>query len=153
MHLEIERRFLVNLEHFIIPDKKKHIKQGYLLFDKNQILRVRKIDDEFYLTYKYKQTNINRLEFEYKIPLEDGEKLLTLSKDYLIDKDRYYLNSGKHVWEIDIFHSHNEGLIIAEIELQDENEKIYIPTWVGKEISNDDRYLNFNLSSKPFKMW
>jgi len=153
VYLEIERRFLVDKNNFILPDKKKHIKQGYLLFDDNQVLRIRKIDNDFYLTYKYKKTNINRLEFEYKVPDEDGRKLLSLSKYFIIDKDRYYYRNKGHIWEVDIFHGENKGLMIAEIELNDENEKIQIPSCVGKEISNDDRYLNFNLSINPYSTW
>ena len=76
-------------------------------------------------------------EFEYLISKEDGKKLLSLSENFIIIKERYYRKIGKHLWEIDIFHGENEGLIIAEIELEDEYEDIVIPDWVGKEISND----------------
>lgn len=153
MHLEIERRFLVDQSKFILPDKKKSIKQAYLMFDDSQVLRIRKIENNFLLTYKYKKTNINRLEFEYQIPNEDGDKLMSLSKHFIIEKDRYYHQLGKHLWEIDIFYGKNQGLVIAEIELNDENEDIEIPSWIGKEISNDDKYLNFNLSIKPYSLW
>ena len=153
MHLEIERRFLVDQSKFILPDKKKSIKQAYLMFDNSQVLRIRKIENNFLLTYKYKKTNINRLEFEYQIPNEDGDKLMSLSKHFIIEKDRYYHQLGKHLWEIDIFYGKNQGLVIAEIELNDENEDIEIPSWIGKEISNDDKYLNFNLSIKPYSLW
>ena len=153
MHLEIERRFLVDQSKFILPDKKKSIKQAYLMFDDSQVLRIRKIENNFLLTYKYKKTNINRLEFEYQIPNEDGDRLISLSKHFIIEKDRYYHQLGKHLWEIDIFYGKNQGLVIAEIELNDENEDIEIPSWIGKEISNDDKYLNFNLSIKPYSLW
>tara|TARA_B100001750_G_C15494912_1_gene593551 strand:- start:1669 stop:2130 length:462 start_codon:yes stop_codon:yes gene_type:complete len=153
VHLEIERRFLVDQSKFILPDKKKSIKQAYLMFDDSQVLRIRKIENNFLLTYKYKKTNINRLEFEYQIPNEDGDKLMSLSKHFIIEKDRYYHQLGKHLWEIDIFYGKNQGLVIAEIELNDENEDIEIPSWIGKEISNDDKYLNFNLSIKPYSLW
>ena len=153
MHLEIERRFLVDKSKFILPDKKKSIKQAYLMFDNSQVLRIRKIENNFLLTYKYKKTNINRLEFEYQIPNEDGNKLMSLSKHFIIEKDRYYHQTDKHLWEIDIFYGKNQGLVIAEIELDDENEDIEIPSWIGKEISNDDKYLNFNLSINPYTLW
>jgi len=123
------------------------------MFDNSQVLRIRKIENNFLLTYKYKKTNINRLEFEYQIPNEDGDKLMSLSKHFIIEKDRYYHQLGKHLWEIDIFYGKNQGLVIAEIELNDENEDIEIPSWIGKEISNDDKYLNFNLSIKPYSLW
>ena len=153
MHLEIERRFLVDKSKLVLPDKKKSIKQAYLMFDDSQVLRIRKIGNNFLLTYKYKKTNINRLEFEYKIPNQDGDKLMSLSKYFIIEKDRYYHQTDKHLWEIDVFYGKNQGLIIAEIELNDENEDIEIPSWIGEEISNNDKYLNFNLSINPYTLW
>ena len=153
MHLEIERRFLVDKSKLIFPDKKKSIKQAYLIFDDSQVLRIRQIDNDFLLTYKYKKSNINRLEFEYPIPNEDGEKLISLSKYFIIEKDRYYYQVDKHLWEIDVFQGKNEGLIVAEIELDNEDENIKIPTWIGEEISNNEKYLNFNLSINPYTLW
>ncbi len=123
------------------------------MFDDSQVLRIRKIGHQFFLTYKYKKTNINRLEFEYPIPNEDGDKLISLSKNFIIEKDRYYYQVDSRVWEIDVFYGKNDGLIIAEIELNNESEEIIIPDWIDKEISNDDRYLNFNLSVKPYSLW
>jgi adenylate cyclase len=153
VYLEIERRFLVDKSKLIYPDKKKSIKQAYLMFDDSQILRIRKIENDYLLTYKYKKSNINRLEFEYPIPNDDGDKLISLSKYFIIEKNRYYYQADRHLWEIDIFHGKNEGLIIAEVELDNENEDINIPSWVGKEISNDNKYLNFNLSINPYSLW
>ena len=153
MNLEIERRFLINESNFILPKVKKSIKQGYLFSDSNQALRVRMIEKQYFLTYKYKKTSINRYEFEYSISEEDGEKLLSLSEHHIIVKERYYRKIDEHLWEIDIFHSENEGLIIAEVELKDEKEQINIPNWIGNEISDDERYLNFNLSKKPYCHW
>ena len=153
MNLEIERRFLINESNFTLPKVRKSIKQGYLFSDSNQALRVRMIGQEYLLTYKYKKSAINRYEFEYSISQEDGEKLLSLSDNFIITKERYYRKIDKHLWEIDVFHGENEGLMIAEIELEDENEKINIPNWVGMEISNDKRYFNFNLSKKPYRDW
>ena len=153
MNLEIERRFLVDTSRFRFPAKKKYIRQAYLIFDKDQVLRVRNIDNSFFLTYKFKQSNINRLEFEYSIPNEDGEKLFSLSKNYLIEKDRYYQKIDSHTWEIDVFYGKNEGLMIAEIELGSEDEKINFPNWIGEEISNSEKYLNFNLSVNPVCLW
>ena len=153
MNLEIERRFLINKSNFTLPKVRKSIKQGYLFSDSNQALRVRMIGQEYFLTYKYKKSAINRYEFEYSISKEDGDKLISLSEYFIITKDRYYREIDNHVWEIDVFHGENKGLIIAEIELEDENEKINIPNWVGMEISNDERYFNFNLSKKPYRSW
>ena len=153
MHLEIERRFLVNLRDFTFPEKKKRIKQAYLLFDNDQVLRVRSIEDSYFLTYKFKESSVNRLEFEYSIPRHDGEKLISLSKFDVIEKDRYYCNFGSHTWEIDFFDKSNTGLVIAEVESKSEDELIEFPNWVGLEISDDVRYFNFNLSVKPFSKW
>lgn len=153
MNLEIERRFLVDESNFILPSVKKSIKQGYLFSDSNQALRVRMIDNEYFFTYKYKKTSINRYEFEYVISKEDGEKLLSLSEKFIISKDRYYQKIGNHLWEIDVFYNENKGLIIAEVELEHEDEDIILPNWIDREISTDAKYFNFNLSKIPFQHW
>ena len=153
MNLEIERRFLVNESNLILPKNKKRIKQAYLLSDSKQALRVRMINSDYFLTYKYKKSGINRYEFEYPISKDDGDKLMTLSENFIIIKDRYYKNIDDHLWEIDVFYGENEGLVIAEIELNDENEKINLPNWIGLEISTDKKYFNFNLSKTPFSSW
>ena len=153
MNIEIERKFLVDKHNLPLPDSYKSITQAYLMFNNNQVLRVRKTDSQYQLGYKIKKTNIHRLEFEYDIPSEDGERLISLSPYYIIEKDRYFINIGKHVWEIDVFKDLNKSLIVAEVELNNETEEIDIPHWIGEEISNDDRYLNFNLSKKPYSLW
>ena len=153
MNLEIERRFLVKESNLILPKNKKRIKQAYLLSDSKQALRVRMIGSDYFLTYKYKKTGINRYEFEYPIPKEDGDKLMTLSDSHVIIKDRYYRNIDEHLWEIDVFYGENQGLVIAEIELNDENENINLPNWIGLEVSTDEKYFNFNLSKIPFSTW
>lgn len=153
MNLEIERRFLVKKNKFTWPHDKKNIKQAYIFIEDNQVLRVRKIDNQSFLTYKYKKSNIERFEFEYKIPNDDAEKLFSLSKNHIIKKTRYYVPIKKHVWEIDQFHGINNGLLIAEIELSNIDDKIDFPDWVGDEISEDTRYLNFSLAKKPYTQW
>jgi len=153
VNIEIERKFLVDKHNLPLPDSYKSITQAYLMFNNNQVLRVRKTDSQYQLGYKIKKTNIHRLEFEYDIPSEDGEKLISLSPYYTIEKDRYFINIGKHVWEIDVFKDLNKSLIVAEVELNNETEEIDIPNWIGEEISDDDRYLNFNLSKKPYSLW
>ena len=153
MNLEIERRFLVNESNLNFPKDKKRIKQAYLLSDSKQALRVRMIGPDYFLTYKYKKSGINRYEFEYPISKEDGEKLMSLSDAIIIVKDRYYMTIDDYLWEIDVFYGKNKGLIIAEIELIDENENVSLPNWIGKEISTDEKYFNFNLSKVPFSVW
>ena len=153
MNIEIERRFLVDENNLLLPKTCKKISQAYLIFDDNQVVRVRKTDSHYQITYKYKKSNIHRLEFEYDIPASDGEKLLSLSQYHIIEKDRYYISADIHTWEIDVFSGINKGLVIAEIELSDETEVINFPSWIDKEISFDDRYLNFNLCQTPYSLW
>ena len=150
---EIERRFLVNTDLFSFKDSKKSIKQAYLFFDDNQVFRIRKIDDKYLIAYKYKKTNINRLEFEYSVSKEDGDALLNLSKYHIIEKDRYYHKINNQMWEIDVFKGKNNGLVIAEAELNSENQSLDIPDWILSEVSNDDKYLNFNLAKSPYTHW
>ena len=153
MNIEIERRFLVNKNNFIPSKNYNSIQQAYLIFDNNQVLRVRKTNDKYQIAYKFKKSNIHRLEFEYDIPSDDGKKLLSLSRYHPIKKDRHYIDIGQHTWEIDIFKDINKGLIIAEIELLNEDEIIELPNWIDQEISYDDKYLNFNLSQNPYSLW
>ena len=119
----------------------------------NQALRVRIIDDKSFITYKHKNSKINRYEFEYSIPKEDAKKLIQLSNDYIIHKDRYYEPMGKYLWEIDVFYDKNKGLVIAEIELDNEDEQIDLPEWIDREISTEKKYFNFSLSKEPFLNW
>ena len=153
MNIEIERRFLVNESKLILPKNKKTIRQAYLFSNVDQALRVRIIDDKSFITYKHKKSKINRYEFEYSIPNEDAEKLIQLSNDHIIHKDRYYEPMGKHTWEIDVFYGENKGLIIPEIEHNYEREQIELPDWIDREISEEKKYFNFNLSKEPFSKW
>ena len=153
MNVEIERRFLVNESKLILPKNKKTIKQAYLFSNTDQALRVRIIDNKSFITYKHKKSKINRYEFEYSIPKDDAEKLIQLSNNYIIHKDRYYQPIGKCTWEIDVFYGENEGLVIAEIELDDENDEIHLPDWIDREISTEKKYFNFNLSKEPYLKW
>ena len=137
MNVEIERRFLIEKERFSFPKEKKYIKQSYIFIEDSQVLRVRQIDSTFFLTYKYKKSNIERYEFEYNIPMEDAEKLFLLSKKnaHIIEKTRYYMHIEEHVWEIDEFENNLAGLIIAEVELEDEDATVEIPSWAGMELT------------------
>ncbi len=95
-----------------------------------------------------------RLEFEYPIPLPDATVLLDrLCEKPLVEKTRYKQKIGAHIWEVDVFHGDNDGLLVAEIELSDPNEAFERPAWIGAEVSDDPRYLNANLASAPFKSW
>lgn len=154
--IEIERKFLVLSTDFI-NQSHRHFKiaQGYLNSAPERNVRVRIKDDKSYLTIKGmgNATGTTRLEWEKEIPLEEGKKLLDLCEKGIIDKTRYLVNKGLHVFEIDIFHGENQGLIMAEIELSDEKESFEKPHWLGKEVTNDERFYNAFLSRKPFTSW
>jgi adenylate cyclase len=154
--LEIERKFLVTSDIF----KKEafaqnRIKQGYLSSIPERTVRVRIKGDKAYLTIKgmSNESGLSRFEWEKEIPVEEAEKLLLLCEPGIIDKTRFEIKSGKHVVEVDEFYGENEGLIMAEIELNTETESFEKPIWLGEEVTNDKRYYNAYLSNNPFKNW
>ncbi|MBL7110828.1 MAG: CYTH domain-containing protein [Bacteroidales bacterium] len=154
-HLEIERKFLVRQhiwEDVEKPEAKKLV-QGYLCRDDQGVVRVRIADDKGFLTIKGKLENLGRPEFEYGIPIDEATDLLALTLFTPIEKTRYkYMYRGK-LWDVDIFHGANEGLFMAEVELEDPEEQIDFPDWIGEEVSHDPRYYNAYLSQHPFKTW
>ncbi len=154
MALEIERKFLVDLNKLGNLANGIEIKQGYINTADNTVVRVRIKGKKTYLTIKGENNAATRLEFEYEIPYEDGiEMLEKLCLKPIIDKTRYEINYDKHLWEIDVFYGENNGLVIAEVELEDENEELTLPTWITKEVTTDIRYYNNQLMKNPFKNW
>lgn len=154
MAIEIERKYLIDLEKIGILKNGNKIKQGYITTNKDAVVRVRVKNDKGYLTIKGSNIGLSRLEFEYEIPLVEANEILDkLCQKPIIDKTRYILNLNKHVWEIDIFHGDNEGLVIAEIELEDENEHIDLPIWIKEEVTGDIKYYNSNLMKYPYNKW
>lgn len=154
MGIEIERKFLVINNDWRDIAKPLACRQGYIYAGKKGAVRVRTINEKGYLTVKSAMIGLTRLEFEYEIPLNDANNLLeNMCANYIIEKQRSRITYGNHVWEIDEFHGYNKGLILAEIELNDENEIFERPSWIGKEVSSDTRYHNSNLSKKPFCQW
>jgi len=154
--VEIERKFLVTSELF----KKEafvqnRIAQGYLSSVPGRTVRVRIKGDMGFLTIKgaSNETGLSRFEWEKEIPLLEAQALLQLCEEGVIDKTRFEVKMGRHVFEIDEFYGENEGLIMAEIELESENETFEKPSWLGKEVTNDNRYYNSYLSKNPFKKW
>lgn len=144
---EIERKFTVKpsvLEvlSFLAPKK---IQQGYLMDEAGKTVRVRTKGEKGYLTIKGKTTGITRAEFEYEIPLEHALELLTNFCAKTLSKERYTLTFKEKIWEIDVFHGALEGLIVAEIELEDEAEIFEKPEWILDEVSYDPRYYNSQL--------
>jgi CYTH domain-containing protein len=113
---------------------------------------VRVVGSQGYLTIKGLTTGSSRAEFEYEIPVDDAQELLeTLCDRPLIEKTRYKINIGDLIWEVDEFWGENQGLILAEVELETEDQNINIPHWIGKEVTSDPRYYNSNLVKNPFK--
>lgn len=152
MGMEIERKFLVN-EEWNPKGKGIVVRQGYLPQSGELLVRIRRQDDKAYITLKGRTTSITRAEYEYEIPVGDADELFTFCSRPLIEKERYIENFEGHIWEVDKFFGENDGLIVAEIELKDENEKFEKPSWLGKEVSGDARYYNSNLIKNPFKNW
>ena len=154
MAVEIERKYLIDLEKLGTLKNANRIKQGYITTNKDAVVRVRVKNDKAYLTIKGSNTGIARLEFEYEIPLNEANEMLEkLCQKPVIDKTRYIINHENHTWEVDIFYGDNEGLVVAEVELSSEDEHINLPIWVKEEVSHDDRYFNSNLMKLPFKDW
>jgi adenylate cyclase len=154
--IEIERKFLVTSTAFLDEFRTKNrIVQGYLSSVPERTVRVRIKGDKGYLTIKGKSSDsgMSRMEWEKEIALEEAEQLLLLCEAGVIDKIRYEIPVGKHLYEVDVFSGENEGLILAEIELESENETFENPNWLGMEVTNDSRYYNAYLSQKSFKTW
>lgn len=156
MHTEIERKFLVADSRFMEEAcSSQRIVQGYICSAPGRTVRVRIRGDKAYLTIKgaSDEKGLSRYEFEQEIPLEDAGQLMALCEPGVIDKDRYLVRAGTHVFEVDVFHGVNEGLVIAEVELSSEDEPFERPSWLGKEVSGDRRYYNSMLTRKPYTEW
>jgi len=156
--MEIERKFLIPktvdfLHNVLTLYPSETYIQGYILNNVEKTVRVRIIEGkECFITIKGNGT-ISREEFEYSIPEVDGKQMIDLFCDKVIKKIRTKIPKGKHIWEVDVFLGDNEGLIVAEIELDSIDEKFEKPDWVGEEVTEDVRYLNANLINNPYKNW
>lgn len=155
MGIEIERKFLVLTSAWEDQARSsKVIKQGYLSAAKERTLRVRRSGESAFLTIKGPPEGLSRLEFEYQIPLDDAETMLArLLESSLIEKTRFLVPFDNQVWEVDRFEGANAGLVLAEIELEREDDEISLPPWIGEEVSDDGRYSNAYLSIHPFGEW
>lgn len=154
--VEIERKFLVTSNAFIKESvKHNRIVQGYLSSVPERTVRVRIKGANGYVTIKGKSTSsgMTRMEWEKEISIEEAEQLLTLCEKGMIDKTRYEVIVGVHVFEVDVFSGENQGLVLAEIELLREDETFERPNWLGKEVTTDERYYNSYLSKNPFSSW
>lgn len=154
MGTEIERKFLVRDDGWRAGAAGEVYRQGYLASDPERTVRVRVVGEHGYLTVKGKTEGLARAEYEYPIPASDANELLDrLCLKPLIEKTRYRVAHGGHVWEVDEFEGENRGLVVAEVELEDAGETIELPGWVGSEVSDDPRYYNANLVRHPFGRW
>lgn len=154
--IEIERKFLVKNNSFKNEAFKRiHIKQGFLNSDKERTVRVRLTDSQGFLTVKGLSGNngLSRFEWEKEISKTDAEALFELCEKGLIEKTRHLVETGNHIFEIDEFFGDNEGLIIAEIELNHATELFKKPAWLGEEVTGNIKYYNSQLSKQPYKTW
>lgn len=154
MTKEIERKFLVKNTSWKENAEGVLYRQGYLNSVKERVVRVRTIADKAFITIKGITAGISRLEFEYEIPFADAKQMLDeLVEKPIIEKRRYKIRQGSLVWEIDEFLGDNQGLVVAEVELQNEHQAMDFPGWIGEEVSSDPRYFNNNLVTHPYKTW
>lgn len=154
--IEIERKFLIVSDAYKKQAfSQKHIVQGFLNTNPERTVRVRIKGNQGFLTVKGKgnDSGVARFEWEKEISVREAEELLKLAEPGIIDKIRYEVQLGKHVYEIDEFSGDNKGLVIAEIELSSENENFEKPDWLGIEVSGIKKYYNSQLSKNPFKLW
>lgn len=151
MASEIERKFLVRDDSWNAGTPGVRMSQGYLSMDPDRAVRVRLAGENAWLTIKGRSSGITRAEFEYAIPAADARDLLELCLPSVIDKTRHRIPFGAHVWEVDVFHGDNEGLVLAEVELEDESASPELPPWAGIEVSYDARYFNSQLARHPFR--
>lgn len=157
MATEIERKFLVKNNEWrkSSEGEGKRYRQGYFpVAGKAITLRVRACNEKAFITIKGEPKGLARTEFDYEIPVEDANIMLdTLCLKPLIEKTRYLVKANGLLWEIDVFHGENEGLIIAEVELESETQKIILPYWIKREVTGDLKYYNSTLVRYPFSRW
>lgn len=156
MAVEIERKFLVlddSFKHEAFASS--HICQGYICSERGKTVRIRIRDERAYINIKGPSLDggLSRYEFEQEIPLDDARQLMTLCEPGIIDKTRWLVKSGEHTFEVDEFHGDNAGLVVAEVELHNENEAYQKPRFIGQEVTGDRRYYNAQLRRNPYKLW
>lgn len=155
MPVEIERKFLVQGDYKSLAVSHSRIKQGYICSGRGRTVRVRLRDDKGYLTIKGPSLNggLSRYEFEKEISVDEALSLLCLCEPGMVDKIRWLVPVGKHVFEVDEFFGENEGLVLAEVELAEEAEDFERPAFLGMEVTGDRRYYNSSLKANPYKNW
>ena len=155
MQIETERKFLVLDDGFKTQAVESHrIRQGYIAHDMGRSVRVRILDDKGILTVKGPFIGVgSRPEWEKEISLKEAEELFQICKPGSIDKTRWIVPAGERKFEVDEFHGENEGLVMAEIELESQDEAFERPSWLGEEVTGDPRFYNGYLARNPFKSW
>lgn len=155
MAQEIERKFLVAGDYKSQAFEQSRIVQGYISSARGRTVRVRIRDGRGFLTIKgaSNASGTSRYEWEKELPLDEAEELMKLCEPGVIDKTRYLVRSGMHIFEVDEFYGENEGLVVAEVELQSEEEVFVKPDFIGKEVTGDVRYYNSQLMKKPYTTW
>ena len=154
MAQEIERKFLTKSDAWRSNAIGRFYRQGYLSTVKERTVRIRTIRNEGYITVKGIAKGAARAEYEYEIPVKDANEMLdTLCEQPIIEKMRYEIEHNELIWLVDEFEGVNKGLILVEVELSDENQKIVLPDWVGAEVTGDPNYFNSNLTRNPYLSW
>ena len=155
MSIEIERKFLVISDEYKRIGKPVRIVQGYICSSPERVVRVRIKGDEAFITIKDATTGFARYEFEYQIPVAEAHQMLQcVCQQPIIDKTRWIVVAADDkVWEVDEFHADNEGLVVAEIELQHSTDSFALPRWIGQEVTGVERYYNACLFSNPYSQW
>ncbi len=155
-NIEIERKFLIAGDFKSHAYHSDRVVQGYMASNTGgRSVRIRIKGGKGYITIKggSSDAGVSRFEWEKEISLQDAEELLQLCDPGVIDKIRYLIKAGKHTYEVDVFHGDNEGLVVAEIELDSEDEEFERPSWLGEEVTGDKRYYNSQLIKNPYKNW
>jgi adenylate cyclase len=154
MPVEIERKFLVKRDLLPALRDGVHLVQGYLTVSAEVTVRVRIKGEKAFITVKGKSAGLSRPEFEYETPLQEAKEILEkLCVKPLIEKTRYILPDNGQKWEVDVFENENEGLILAEIELNSEDQQVWLPPWAAEEVTGKHEYSNSNLVRNPYKSW
>ncbi|MDR5591271.1 CYTH domain-containing protein [Christiangramia sp. SM2212] len=153
---EIERKFLVKSDNFKkLASEKTLFVQAYLNTDPERTIRIRISGDKAFMTIKGKssENGLSRFEWETEIDLDEAKELLNLCEPGKIEKFRYLVSAGNHTYEVDEFLEDNKGLVLAEIELENEDDEFEKPEWLGEEVTGNLDYYNSNLIAKPYKNW
>ncbi len=153
MAIEIERKFLVDEKLLPVAEKEITMAQAYLQADPERTVRIRLTDQSAFLTIKGKMIGFSRMEFEYPIPPEDARELFNLAMYPPVEKVRHLIWVDGKKWEVDFFTGSNQGLVLAELELPNENEQVDLPPWIKTEVTGQEKYHNSYLAQHPYSEW